>query len=391
MKRKPANVPRRLAPPPKPAKTPKRGMAMVIVMVLLAVMTLLAANMSGRIQQQVGLALHQQEYQALPWLTTAAESQALRLLRDSVGLEPTVNLSQAWAQEDLHFALPQGRVSLALSDLQACFNLNALHEAQISLAAQTSGSSPNTGEGGGENTESENGEPGNSVPENPAPENPTPESAAQNGTPLVVRQLLALLKSQDVPEYRAELLADNLWEFIDADSVVQTAQGREDGEYLARELPFYPPNSLLTDVSEIRPVQGMDAELYQCVAPVLCTIPEKSLRINVNTLGEDNAPLLEAVFTPYLSRMQAEQILRERPQQGWESVAAFLQTPALADVDSAVKQRLKTLLTVSSDYFRLSVRIEMNGVRRDSEAVIGRSASDRQGFYVLWHQQGDLE
>ncbi|MGL5265507.1 MAG: type II secretion system minor pseudopilin GspK [Plesiomonas shigelloides] len=376
MKRKPANVPRRLAPPP------KRGMAMVIVMVLLAVMTLLAANMSGRIQQQIGLALHQQEYQALPWLTTAAESQALRLLHDSVGLEPTVNLSQAWAQEDLHFALPQGRVSLALSDLQACFNLNALHEAQISLAGQTSGSSPNTGEGGGENTEPENGEPENSEPENPAPAHPTPESAAQNGTPLVVRQLLALLNSQDVSEYRAELLADSLWEFIDADSVVQTAQGREDGEYL---------DSLLTDVSEIRPVQGMDAELYQRVAPVLCTIPEKNLRINVNTLGEDNTPLLEAVFTPDLSRMQAEQILRERPQQGWESVAAFLQTPALADVDSAVKQRLKTLLTVSSDYFRLSVRIEMNGVRRDSEAVIGRSASDRQGFYVLWHQQGDLE
>ncbi|QOH80419.1 type II secretion system minor pseudopilin GspK [Plesiomonas shigelloides] len=383
MKRKPANVPRRLVLQP---KTPKRGMAMVIVMVLLAVMTLLAANMSGRIQQQVGLALHQQEYQGLPWLTTAAESQALRLLRDSVGREPTVNLSQAWAQEDLHFALPQGRVSLALSDLQACFNLNALHEAQISLAGQTSGSSPNAGEGGGENTEPENGEP-----ENSEPENPTPESAAQNGTPLVVRQLLALLKSQDVPEYRTELLADNLWEFIDADSVVQTAQGREDGEYLARDLPFYPPNSLLTDVSEIRSVLGMDADVYQRVAPVLCTIPEKNLRINVNTLGEDKAQLLEAVFTPYLSRMQAEQILRERPQQGWESVAAFLQTPALADVDSAVKQRLKTLLTVSSDYFRLSVRIEINGVRRDSEAVIGRSASDRQGFYVLWHQQGDLE
>lgn len=388
MKRKPANTSHRLAPPTKlpktakPPKMPKRGMAMVIVMVLLAVMTLLAANMSGRIQQQIGLALHQQEYQGLPWLTTAAESQALRLLRDSVGLEPTVNLSQAWAQEDLHFALPQGRVSLALSDLQACFNLNALHEAQTSLAGQTSGSSPNAGEGGGENTEPENGEP-----ENPAPANPTPESAAQNGTPLAVRQLLALLKT----EYRAELLADSLWEFIDADSVVQTAQGREDGEYLARDLPFYPPNSLLTDVSEIRPVQGMDAELYQRVAPVLCAIPEKNLRINVNTLGEDNAPLLEAVFTPYISRMQAEQILRERPQQGWESVAAFLQTPALADVDSAVKQRLKTLLTVSSDYFRLSVRIEMNGVRRDSEAVIGRSASDRQGFYVLWHQQGDLE
>ncbi|MGL5186677.1 MAG: general secretion pathway protein GspK, partial [Plesiomonas shigelloides] len=202
MKRKLANVPRRLALPPKP---PKRGMAMVIVMVLLALMTLLAVNMSGRIQQQIGLALHQQEYQALPWLTAAAESQALRLLRDSVGLEPTVNLSQAWAQEDLHFALPQGRVSLALSDLQACFNLNALHEAQTSVTGQTSGSSPNTGEGGGENTEPENGELGNSVPENPAPAHPTPESAAQNGTPLVVRQLLALLKSQDVPEYRAEL------------------------------------------------------------------------------------------------------------------------------------------------------------------------------------------
>lgn len=42
---------------------PKRGMALVVVLVLLAVMTLVTITLSGRMQQQLGRTRSQQEYQ----------------------------------------------------------------------------------------------------------------------------------------------------------------------------------------------------------------------------------------------------------------------------------------------------------------------------------------
>lgn len=81
--------------------------------------------------------------------------------------------------------------------------------------------------------------------------------------PLAVQQLIALISRLDVPAYRAELIAESLWEFIDEDRSVQTRLGREDSEYLARSVPFYAANQPLADISEMRVVQGMDAGLYQ--------------------------------------------------------------------------------------------------------------------------------
>ena len=59
-----------------------------------------------------------------------------------------------------------------------------------------------------------------------------------------------------MPAYRAELIAESLWEFIDEDRSVQTRLGREDSEYLARSVPFYAANQPLADISEMRVVAG---------------------------------------------------------------------------------------------------------------------------------------
>lgn len=78
------------------------------------------------------------------------------------------------------FPLPQGQIAVTLRDAQACFNLNALAQ---------------------------------------------PTTASR---PLAVQQLIALISRLDVPAYRAELIAESLWEFIDEDRSVQTRTGRED-------------------------------------------------------------------------------------------------------------------------------------------------------------------
>lgn len=264
---------------------PKRGMALVVVLVLLAVMMLVTITLSGRMQQQLGRTRSQQEYQQALWYSASAESLALSALSLSLKNEKRVHLEQPWASGPRFFPLPQGQIAVTLRDAQACFNLNALAQ---------------------------------------------PTTASR---PLAVQQLIALITRLDVPAYRAELIAESLWEFIDEDRSVQTRLGREDSEYLARSVPFYAANQPLADISEMRVVQGMDAGLYQKLKPLVCALPMTRQQININTLDVTQSVILEALFDPWLSPVQARALLQQRPAKGWEDVDQFLAQPLLADVD----------------------------------------------------------
>ncbi len=109
---------------------------------------------------------------------------------------------------------------------------------------------------------------------------------------------------------------------------MQTRLGREDSEYLARSVPFYAANQPLADISEMRVVQGMDAGLYQKLKPLVCALPMTRQQININTLDVTQSVILEALFDPWLSPVQARALLQQRPAKGWEDVDQFL-APAL--------------------------------------------------------------
>lgn len=83
-----------------------------------------------------------------------------------------------------------------------------------------------------------------------------------------VQQLIALIRP-DVPAvYRAELIAESLWEFIDEDRA-QTRLGREDsGKRPARSVPFYAANQPLADISEMRGT-GNGRRVYQKLKPLV--------------------------------------------------------------------------------------------------------------------------
>lgn len=204
-----------------------------------------------------------------------------------------------------------------------------------------------------------------------------------------VQQLIALISRLDVPAYRAELIAESLWEFIDEDRSVQTRLGREDSEYLARSVPFYAANKPLADISEMRVVQGMDAGLYQKLKPLVCALPMIRQQININTLDVTQSVILEALFDPWLSPVQARALLQQRPAKGWEDVDQFLAQPLLADVDERTKKQLKTVLSVDSNYFWLRSDITVNEIELTMNSLIVRMGP--QHFSVLWHQTGESE
>lgn len=194
---------------------------------------------------------------------------------------------------------------------------------------------------------------------------------------------------QLIHRYRAELIAESLWEFIDEDRSVQTRLGREDSEYLARSVPFYAANQPLADISEMRVVQGMDAGLYQKLKPLVCALPMTRQQININTLDVTQSVILEALFDPWLSPVQARALLQQRPAKGWEDVDQFLAQPLLADVDERTKKQLKTVLSVDSNYFWLRSDITVNEIELTMNSLIVRMGP--QHFSVLWHQTGESE
>nr|WP_274539304.1 GspL/Epsl periplasmic domain-containing protein [Escherichia coli] len=81
-------------------------------------------------QQQLGRTRSQQEYQQALWYSASAESLALSALSLSLKNEKRVHLAQPWASGPRFFPLPQGQIAVTLRDAQACFNLNALAQAE---------------------------------------------------------------------------------------------------------------------------------------------------------------------------------------------------------------------------------------------------------------------
>lgn len=321
---------------------PKRGMALMIVLVLLAVMMLAVVTLSTRMQQQLGRTRSLQDYQQARWYATSAESLALSALSVSLRRTDRVHLGQAWAEGTRRFLLPQGQIAVTLSDAQACFNLNAL-------------ASP----------------PGEALPVS------------------ALSPLVALIAQLDVPHYRAELIAESIAEFIDADHSVQTRLGREDSEYLARAVPFYAANQPLAVISELRALQGMDAMIYRRMVPLVCALPMTRQQININTLSVEQSAILVALFDPWLSLQQAQTLLRQRPQMGWTEVEQFLAEPMLAQVADPVKQQVKRSLSVDSNYFWLRSVISVNEIEVTMSSLIERTGA--RHFSVLWHQTGEDE
>ncbi|UCQ26581.1 type II secretion system minor pseudopilin GspK [Edwardsiella tarda] len=319
---------------------PKRGIALVIVLLLLAIMASMSINSSRRISLQLERMHSLQDYQQAKWYAASVESLTLSLLNQSLKNEKHVHLTQLWADGPRLFPLPQGKVTVMLRDAQACFNLNVLSQ-------QTTASHP------------------------PA-----------------VQQLIALISRLDVSVSRAKLLAESLWKFIDGDRSGQIRQGkgREDREYLARSVYS---SQLLADISEMRIVQGMDAGLYQKLKPLVCALPVNSQQININTLDVSQSVIVEALFAPWLSPAQARALLQQRPAKGWDNVEQFLASPFFKKVDENIKEQVKSILSVDSNYFWLRSDITVNETVLTMNSLIARM--DPQHFSVLWHQTGESE
>ena len=254
----------------------QNGVALIIILMLLAIMATIAGSMSERLFTQFKRVGNQLNYQQAYWYSIGVEALVQDGISQSYKDSDTVNLSQPWALEEQVYPLDYGQVSGRIVDAQACFNLNA-------LAGVTATSS--------------------------------------NQTPYLVTVWQTLLENQDIEPYQAEVIENSSWEFVDADTRTTSTVGVEDSTYEAMKPSYLAANGLMADESELRAVYQVTGEVMNKIRPFVCALPTDDFRLNVNTLTEKQAPLLEAMFAPGLSASDAKQLLDKRPFDGWNTLS----------------------------------------------------------------------
>ncbi len=307
-------------------KTKQKGVALLVVLMIMALMTTIAVSMANRMFVNFNRAESQVRYQQAYWYAQSVESLAKYAVKESFKKEDSVTLSQPWAVRDQVYPLDGGSATGNVYDKQACFNINALRDVK----------------------------------------------STDNGTnPFLVVILQQLIESQGVDAHDAEIAAASTWEYVDKDDNVQSALGVEDSEYETRTSPYVVPNNFMADISEWRAVNGVSRDLFDVISPFLCAIPSDRLLINVNTLTEKEAPVLSALFHPNLSVEQASQLILDRePIDGWASVEDFLAENALSGINAENREKLKQYLDVRSQYFELDTNVTYDSTSLRMRALL---------------------
>lgn len=156
-------------------------------------------------------------------------------------------------------------------------------------------------------------------------------------------------------------MAARIADFIDTDRRAQ-AGSAEDYDYQRRPVPYRTGGTLMKSVTELRVVMGFSRDVYRSLLPYICALPsDKALTLNINTLNENDAPLLVSVTGDALNLSAAERLIGARPDQGYENIQEFLNDPLLANTD--LPSDVSTYLSTSSGLLSMEITLE-NGTGR---------------------------
>lgn len=321
------------------------GVALIIVLLIVAIVSVLATEMGSRLQLQVKRAANIKDNNQAYWYAMGAEQYAQKsikvLLENSNGV---IHLNQPWAEKFV-YPLDGGGIEAQLSDMHACFNLNALQ--------------PQTTAGDGQQS--------------------TQTSEQENA----FKRLMADVGG-DIPTYDIDTLTDSLTDWLDTDDRMHN-QGAEDSEYASRQFPYLAANGLMVHESELRMVNGVKMPWFAQLLPVVCVIPGSAeLKINVNTIDEKNVAVLAAATGLQVSAAQS--LIANRDQDGFKSKADFLADNAITALN--LSQQQQDWFDVTTTHFVLRTRTKYNNATFAMVTVFAVDAN--QTVTVLSREFGTL-
>jgi len=331
-----------------------RGMALMIVLLVVALISIIATHLGSLIQLNIQQAANREQYQQAYWFALGGERLARNLLESALKADRRTHLRQAWADPQLSYPIDGGVIRLRIQDQTACFNLNALSTLS------------------------------------------TPQDASQTEEPLLLRQLARLLEELGADESQRVQLVEPLRDWLDKDSLPSGLRGAEDLFYTALEPAYLPANGPLADPTELHFIDGFrqlaargwsdERGLLRRLRPYLCATPGTRLQVNLNTLGPEQAPLLSALFEGRVPLALLTQWLSERPAEGFRNVDEFWallrrsgDDTLSTDVDAAVKAQLR----VSSEFFLARIEVDY----QDTNLVLQSQIMVRNGTSAVYQRQ----
>ncbi|MCI4645406.1 MAG: type II secretion system minor pseudopilin GspK [Hyphomonadaceae bacterium] len=194
-----------------------------------------------------------------------------------------------------------------------------------------------------------------------------------------------LLETLGVVPGEAESLANSVADWIDSDGSPRFG-GAEDEYYGSLKTPYRTPGQYLVDLSELYLVRGFTPELVTALEPFVCVRASFELEpLNINSLTEQQLPLLAVYLGDEINLYQAEDVLRERPVGGYAAKEDMFEVPVLAQFSFAPELQ-ERIATVSRRY-DLLIRVDyrQSGVGLTSALVVdeaGKVATESRRFGV---------
>lgn len=321
------------------------GAALIIVLFVVAMAASLAVKMNARLMVEVQRSSNLVLQQQARWYAMAGEALAKRVLIE-VKKEKNdhIDLSQKWAVETPPYPVEDGTIAGKIIDLQACLNLNAVRfEPQNNGGTQTF-----------------------------------------NEAHKALEALLDLIPDLPLEESK-ETLADSVYDWLDEDSMPKR-QGVEEGEYMSYSIPYMTANNYFASVSELRLVRGFNPIVVEKLKPYVCVIPQSdTFKINVNTLQAEQSLLLAAMLN--ISESQAETIISQRPDDGWDQLSKFI-SDATQNGAQSLNDKDERFVT-NSNYFEAHIKASFFETNFAMKSII--HITDNQKVSVLARRFGGVQ
>ena len=303
----------------------ERGAALLTVLLLVAVISVLAASILEKVRLTTRLAGNSGAIDQARAYAMAGETLALTRINSVLGRDAgRVTLAGGWSGKPVAVPVPGGLASATVVDGGNCFNLNGLVTP---------------------------GEPGTYF-----------------SRPASIAQFTRLMTLVGIPEQKGAAIAAAAADWIDTDTIAQPL-GAEDSSYTGLTVPYRTANTLMADPSELRAVAGVTPEIYAKLRPLLCALPRAApARLNVNTLVPDQAALLVMLLPEAIDIARTRTLLLERPAQGFTSTVAFWS--GLAKSGLVVGPEAEAQTAVTTQWFSLKVEVQLGGAELTETALI---------------------
>lgn len=313
----------------------QQGVALIMVLLVVALVSTLAVTMGGRLQLQILRTQNLQDSEQAYWYLHSAEALVKQvLLMELEQSDGEVHLGQNWAQQNSAFPVEGGSIEGRIRDLRSCLNLN-------SLDASSS-------------------------------------NATANNHERRKAQFKSLFLALEIDDYNADVMVDSLVDWIDRDSNISGTYGAEDPDYESLPTPYRAANAPLAHISELRLVRGFTRDIYQKVKPFVCAVPANSDgQININTVQQPE--VLTALFSGRLPLNEAAELLEQRPDNGYNSITDFSENPAIQaafqtepgeDQQGGQQQTALDDLRLTSEYFELRGRVRFGQLSQTATSII---------------------